>query len=199
MNKQSGEISARMKRVVLPQRPNFESRLEERNLSYADEPGVEWSECEEDAYWGDEGAIEITAEAELQLMEATQEMHNLCLLVVDKVVKDPNLLRMFHIPSDLWPAIRKSWGIHTRWFDDGSDLGKIIYSEYDKDLKYYPKQFDFLGRFDWSWDGVDPPKLLEYNADTPSLLLESGGVSRDWFKDRFEEGDSQTTTNNRRL
>ena len=44
------------------------------------------------------------------------------------------------------------------------------------------KQFDLMGRFDWSWDGVNPPKLLEYNADTPSLLLESSAISRDWLK-----------------
>ena len=30
---------------------------------------------------------------------------------VDKVVKDPKLLRLFRIPSDLWPAVRKSWGL----------------------------------------------------------------------------------------
>lgn len=29
----------------------------------------------------------------------------------DIVIKDPVLLRLFRIPSDLWPAIRKSWGI----------------------------------------------------------------------------------------
>lgn len=42
-----------------------------------------------------------------------------------------------------------------------------------------------MGRFDWSYDGKSPPKLLEYNADTPSLLLESSAVSKDWFNDRF--------------
>ena len=30
---------------------------------------------------------------------------------VDKVIKDPRLLRLFYIPSDLWPALRKSWGL----------------------------------------------------------------------------------------
>jgi len=85
----------------------------------------------------------------------------MCLEVVDKVVNDPKLLRLFRIPSDLWPAVRKSWK---------------------------NKQRDFLGRFDWAFNGIDgqPPKLLEYNADTPSLLLESGLASQSWFKDQFK-------------
>lgn len=41
-----------------------------------------------------------------------------------------------------------------------------------------------LGRFDFAWDGKNPPKLLEYNADTPSLLLESSKVSQDWLEDK---------------
>ena len=82
-------------------------------------------------------------------MEATFEIHNMCLQIVDQVVNDNRLLRLFNINSDLWPAIRRSW-------NDG--------------------QFDLFGRFDWSWDGINPPKMLEYNADTPSLLLESSEV-----------------------
>ena len=42
---------------------------------------------------------------------------------------------------------------------------------------------DLLGRFDWSWDGVSPPKLMEFNSDTPSLLLESSIISEDFWKD----------------
>ena len=86
----------------------------------------------------------------------------------DKVINDPKLLRLFHIPPDLWPAIRESWALV---YQNG---------EY-KDSATAKKHFDLLGRFDWSWNGVDPPKLLEYNADTPSLLLESANTSRVWF------------------
>ena len=84
-------------------------------------------------------------------------MHGMCLEVVDIVVRDPKLMRLFNIPPNLWPAVKKSW--------------------------QEEKQKDFLGRFDWSWDGVNKPKLLEYNGDTPSLLLESGKISKDWHRD----------------
>lgn len=142
------------------------------NLTYHDEPSLEWNDCEMDAYWNENGAVEITSEAELELLVATQSMHYMCLEAVDKVVKDPRLLRLFRIPSDLWPAMRKSWGYLTDDFGSYSD-------QHGREMSN--KQFDFLGRFDWSWDGKNPPKLLEYNADTPSLLLESSAVSNDWL------------------
>ena len=88
----------------------------------------------------------ISAEAEKELLEATFELHNMCLEVVEEIINDDNMLKLFHINEVLWPAIRKSWS---------------------------KRQMDFLGRFDFAWDGKNPPKMLEYNADTPSLLLES--------------------------
>ena len=51
----------------------------------------------------------ISAEAEKQLLEATFELHNMCLEVVDEIIDDDNMLKMFHINEVLWPAIRKSW------------------------------------------------------------------------------------------
>ena len=29
----------------------------------------------------------------------------------DTVIKDPVLMRLFRVPTDLWPGIRKSWGL----------------------------------------------------------------------------------------
>src|ERR1035437_9582832 len=36
------------------------------------------------------------------------------------------------------------------------------------------------GRFDLAFDGVNPPNLLEYNADTPTGLLEAAVVQWYW-------------------
>ena len=43
------------------------------------------------------------------------------------------------------------------------------------------------GRFDLCFDGRRTPKLLEYNADTPTSLLEAAVVQWFWFKDVFAE------------
>jgi glutathionylspermidine synthase len=46
-----------------------------------------------------------------------------------------------------------------------------------------------LGRFDLAYDGHSPPKLLEYNADTPTALLEASVIQWFWLKDRFPDAD----------
>lgn len=45
---------------------------------------------------------------------------------------------------------------------------------------------DLQGRFDFSYDGKGGIKMLEYNADTPSLQLESGPLSQEWMQDKFK-------------
>src|SRR5258708_28081486 len=41
-----------------------------------------------------------------------------------------------------------------------------------------------FGRFDLAWDGQGPPKLLEYNADTPTALGEASVAQWFWLEDR---------------
>ena len=82
----------------------------------------------------------------------------MALEAVDRVVNDDTLLTMFNINENLWPIIKKSW-------KNG--------------------QSDFQGRFDFSWDGISPPKMLEYNGDTPSMTIESSVVQAEWFNDRY--------------
>lgn len=45
------------------------------------------------------------------------------------------------------------------------------------------------GRFDLSYDGQSPPKLLEYNADTPTALYEAAVVQWKWLEETFPGGD----------
>ena len=45
------------------------------------------------------------------------------------------------------------------------------------------------GRFDLAYDGSNPPKLLEYNADTPTSLLEAAVVQWYWLQDVFPSRD----------
>ena len=44
------------------------------------------------------------------------------------------------------------------------------------------------GRFDLSWDGNGEPRMLEYNADTPTALLEASVVQWYWLQDVFPQG-----------
>jgi glutathionylspermidine synthase len=45
------------------------------------------------------------------------------------------------------------------------------------------------GRFDLAYDGRSPPKLLEYNADTPTSLLESAVIQWTWREDVYPGAD----------
>ena len=42
-------------------------------------------------------------------MEASYELHSMALEAVEIVVNDDNLLDLFYINKDLWPAIKTSW------------------------------------------------------------------------------------------
>jgi glutathionylspermidine synthase len=54
------------------------------------------------------------------------------------------------------------------------------------------------GRFDLRYDGTGPAKMLEYNADTPTSLVESSVVQWFWLQD-VHPGDDQWNSVHERL
>ena len=42
------------------------------------------------------------------------------------------------------------------------------------------KESDVIGRFNLIWNGTDNPKLLDYNGETPTLLIESSIAQWRW-------------------
>jgi glutathionylspermidine synthase len=50
------------------------------------------------------------------------------------------------------------------------------------------RQPSLFGRFDFAYDGSGPPKLLEYNADTPTALLEASVVQWHWLQQEILPG-----------
>ena len=140
-------MSEDLRRVVETPRTNWKRKVVSDGLSYYNLDGIRWSQDTEcNTYWNEEGSVQISLKAEKEIIEATFELHNMCLEAVDKVVNDDDLLKKFEIPEVLWPAIKTSWK---------------------------NKKTDFMGRFDLAWGGEGKPKMLEYNADTPSVLVES--------------------------
>lgn len=111
--------------------------------------------CDHTRYWNEEGKVVLSQKAEKDILEATFQLHNMALTAVDTVVNDDKLMTLFGINKKLWPAVRYSWS---------------------------QNQVDMQGRFDFHYNGTGPPLLLEYNADTPSLIIESGALQEEWFK-----------------
>jgi glutathionylspermidine synthase len=53
------------------------------------------------------------------------------------------------------------------------------------------------GRFDLAFDGSRPPKLLEYNADTPTALLEAAVVQWHWLQEVSPASDQWNSIHER--
>lgn len=114
-------------------------------------------------YWDETACYRFTA-AEIDALEAvTVELEQLALALVDRVVDTgEEALERLRIPRAAWEAIAGSW--HAR----------------EKNL---------YGRFDLAYRGDGPPKLLEYNADTPTALFEAAVVQWDWLQAVHPERD----------
>lgn len=109
-------------------------------------------------YWNESACYKFSETEILMLESATQQLHTMCIEAAQYVV-DNNLFSLFGIPEAIVPMVRHAW--------ENSDTG--FWSLY--------------GRFDLAYDGVNPPKLLEFNADTPTSLFEASIVQWFWLKD----------------
>lgn len=106
-------------------------------------------------YWDESAGYELTA-AEVDTLEAAANtLHELCIKAAEAVI-ERNWWERVGIPPQARPAILASWDR-----DDPS-----VY-----------------GRFDLAFDGASPPKLLEYNADTPTALVEAAVVQWHWLQE----------------
>ncbi len=121
-------------------------------------------------YWNEAAYYEFTAEEIEEIETATHELHQLCLEAVEHVIKK-ELLYRFQVPPDMYDLVRASWK--------------------NKDSSLY-------GRFDLAYDGVNGPKMMEYNADTPTGLLEAADVQEQW-KNELHPNSSQYNRMRHRL
>src|SRR4051794_6980490 len=89
-------------------------------------------------YWDESACYEFERREVDVIEEATQALDRLCLHAIEHVMTSPRW-EEFGVPPGFIPWVRKSW-------------------EEDEHTVY--------GRFDLLYDGREPPKLCEYNADT---------------------------------
>lgn len=112
-------------------------------------------------YWDESAYYEFTSK-EIDILEkATNDLHQMCLAAVQHVI-DEKRYKELAIPEVAIPLIEYSWNNET----------PAIY-----------------GRFDLAFNGEGPPKMLEYNADTPTALLEAAVIQWYWQQDQFKGAD----------
>jgi glutathionylspermidine synthase len=106
-------------------------------------------------YWDESAYYSFAMPEILELEKTTATLHEMCLAAAQHII-DNKLYAKLGIDLRFIPLIEESWN--------------------NEDPAIY-------GRFDLQYDGRNPAKMLEYNADTPTSLLEASVVQWYWLQD----------------
>jgi glutathionylspermidine synthase len=142
-----------VRRVEISPRADWQSKVESVGLTYHSPEAMAPR-----TYWDESACYEFTS-AEVDLLEAAaNSMQEMCLAAAQHVI-DRKRYAELDIPAEAIPLIEWAWDAEP----------PALY-----------------GRFDFSWAGAESgqsPKLLEYNADTPTSLLEAAVVQWYWLEE----------------
>jgi glutathionylspermidine synthase len=112
--------------------------------------------------WDESAYYQFTSrQIEEDLEGPAEEIERLCFEVVARAVNDEAVLRRLGIAEPFWGFIADSWRNNEK---------------------------NFYGRMDLSYGGDGPAKLLEYNADTPTVLYESAVFQWEWLEQVMGQG-----------
>lgn len=138
-----------------------------------EELGLIWHTDADGPYW-DESACYAFSLAEIETIEAaTEEVKSLYRAAGERIAGDENLLSICGVPSSYHQAVCEAW----------QNQGPAL---------------DY-GRFDFAWNGQGAPKLLEFNCDTPTSMLETAIVQWYWKEEVFPAGDQLNSLHERLL
>ena len=112
-------------------------------------------------YWDETAHYQFDMREILKIETATNKLFQLCLDAVQHVI-DNRLYEKLHIDPAIIPLIERSWET---------------------------EEPSFYGRFDFAYNGHGDPKMLEFNADTPTSLYEGAVVQWHWLKDIAPDND----------
>ncbi len=126
-----------------------------------EEAGLIWHGAGDTPYWTEDQHLVLTLKAAETMEDAASELHALCLEACEEIVKRGWWDRLA-IPEEAIGLVQTSW---------------------------MASDFSIYGRFDLAWDGTGQPKLLEYNADTPTSLLEASVIQWQWLEATAPESD----------
>lgn len=111
-------------------------------------------------YWTEHQYFQISRREVDQIDSVSERLHRMAMEAVAYVFQH-DLLSLFGLPEKHHDLLRHSWKTDTTYL---------------------------YGRFDFAWDGLQAPKLLEYNAQTPTSLFEASVAAWDWLKQNVENG-----------
>jgi len=117
--------------------------------------GLSYHSHETGPYWDESACYEFDASEITRLENAASALHKLCIEAAGHVIETGQWDRL-RIPEKARPLILESW---------------------ERD------DFSLYGRFDFAFDGSGEPRLLEYNADTPTSLVEAAVAQWFWLEE----------------
>lgn len=113
-----------------------------------------------EVYWDESRCYRFTGAEIDELEAATATLHEMALNAAQHVIATDRFDDFAIAPA--WrPVVAQSWQAY---------------------LDNKPAGLSLLGRMDLSYDGRTPPKLLEYNADTPTSMLEASVAQWHWLQ-----------------
>lgn len=132
-------------------RPNAAQRHEEIGFHYHADRSSDG-----EPYWNEGAAYEFTL-GEVEAIEtATEELHQLCLALVDAIITSGDYPEEYGLGDIAKSLIEGSWK---------------------------SRRAALYGRFDLLFESTDRIKLYEYNADTPTALLEAAVAQWLWVEE----------------
>jgi glutathionylspermidine synthase len=124
--------------------------------------GLTYSKLPDGSDYWNESAYYALSKRDVQALEtSTERLQNMCLAAGQYII-DNTRWADFGIRGDVAPLIVKTW------------------------VAEPPALY---GRMDLAYNGDEAPKLLEYNADTPTALIEASVIQWYWLQDCFRRSD----------
>lgn len=128
----------------------------------ADAIGFVYHSTSDIQYWDESIAYAFSlSEIEGSIETAAADCHAMCLDLVAEVVASDALMVRLAIPPAYHEFVATSWR---------------------------REQPSLYGRFDFAYDGNGPPKLYEYNADTPTAVFEAATFQWLWLEEMLSTG-----------
>ncbi|MEU6761446.1 glutathionylspermidine synthase family protein [Streptomyces sp. NPDC046853] len=160
-----------MERRTLTPRPGWQQTVEDQGLIY---PLTRYPDDSLRPYW-DESACYVFSLPEVEaLEEVVEELHAMCLAAAEHIVEHDRLADLGITDPRVAEAVTEAW--HRR-----AELPSLY------------------GRFDLHYDSRSgaPAKMLEYNADTPTSLVEAASPQWFWMEERFPGADQWNSLHER--
>ncbi|PBC96741.1 glutathionylspermidine synthase [Streptomyces sp. Ag82_O1-15] len=158
-----------MERRTIEPRVGWQQTVEQQGLIY---PLTRYPDDSLRPYW-DESAYYAFSLPEVEaLEEVVEELHRMCLAAAEYIVTENRFADLGITDPRVVRAVAEAW-------QRRAELPSVY------------------GRFDLRYDGTSPAKMLEYNADTPTSLVEAASPQWFWMEDRFPGADQWNSLHER--